>query len=326
MQEWFVQRLFGFLVLFLFGAGGILFLDFNRAVQKAKASDEAPPSFQAYLGTAEEKILGLIGSSPSAENTNDIANLMPRAPDGWTRRPLAEGEGGDIEGFLPRSGDDGDTAAIELVTAIGRSRVEYGATVAIQTYERDDRRVVIQLVRLSDTFFTDRDTIDRRHDLQVQAAELRGQPFLTVRGLDVTEELLGDGMRARYFTANIGAQLQIRMLASLRLDDEDLVPLFETLDVAALNAAVVDRQPGLGEIPVLVLGSALSEADRAAYEADRAARAASAILRAGQVRDLAKAELAAAAEAGRSKTPRSIVSECRTEAGGIKRCSVTTDG
>jgi hypothetical protein len=99
--------------------------------------------------------------------------------------------------------------------------------VAIQTYERDDRRVVIQLVRLSDgVLHSILNTLDRRHDLQVEAAELRGQPFLTVRGLDVTEELLGDGMRARYFTANIGAQMQIRMLASLRLNDEDHCPRF----------------------------------------------------------------------------------------------------
>ena len=318
-------RLFGFLVLVLIGAGGILFVDFNRVVQEASAAESEPPSFQAYLETVPQKLGSLTELARTAPRALDLPDMMPRAPEGWTMRELVDGKGGDIEGFLPRSRDKGAADGIKLVKAVASKRVEDGATVAIQTYERGDRRVVIQLVRLPDNIFTAPESADRRHDLQVQAAELRGRPYLTVRGLDVTEEFLGEGLRARYFTASVGAQIQIRVLASRRLTDDDLVPFFETLNVQAMNAAVVDRQPGLGEVPVLVLGSALGEADLAAYEADRAARKASAVRRAGELRALAKADLAVSAEAAPASAGKPAATECRKE-DGVKRCKVTTGG
>jgi hypothetical protein len=233
-------------------------------------------------------------------------------------RPVADA---DIEGFLPRSGTDADAAMVDLVKAAASPKAGYGATVAVQAYERGERRVVIQLVRLPDNIFTDPALAHRRHDLQVAAAEVRGRPFLTVRGLEVTEESLGDGMRARYFSADVGAQIQIRVLGSRKLKDADLVPFFETLNVTAMNAAVVDRQPGLGEVPVLVLGSALSEADLAAYEADRAARAALDLQRADEMR--AMAELAAKTAPAKTASP--VSTECRNGPGGVKRCSITTE-
>jgi hypothetical protein len=154
---------------------------------------------------------------------------------------------------------------------------------------------------------------------------------LTVRGLDVTEEFLGDGFRARYFTASVGAQIQLRLLVSKRLKDGDLLPFFEALDVAAMNANVVDPEPGLGEVSVLVQPSAMSEADRIAYEADRTLRAKAAAQRADAVRDAAKAELATldegTAKAAPATAPKAgLKSDCRKDASGIKRCTVTPDG
>lgn len=319
-------RLFGFLVLALLGAGGILLIDFNRLVQEAAAAESEPPSFQDYLESVPEKIVSLTASTRPATRTVSLADMMPPAPEGWTARPLAEGNGGDIEGFLPRAGREGDAGGVELVKAAASTRVEAGATVAIQAYERGERRVVIQLVRLPDAIFANLDAADRRYEAQVHAAELRGRPFLSIRGLDVTEEFLGDGLRARYFTAAVGAQIKLRVLASRRLTDDDLVPFFEYLPVQAMNAAVVDGQPGLGEIPVLVLASALSETDRTAFEADRAARASDAISRARVARDMAKAELAATAEAAPGDPAQSAAPECKTGAGGIKRCSLGPGG
>jgi hypothetical protein len=321
-----VLRLFGFLVLGLLGAGGLLFLDFNRVIQDASAAEAPPPTFQDYLGTVPEKLASLAGSARSPAPVLDLPEMMPRAPEGWTMRPVAAD---DIDGFLPRSGEKGDPEMVALVKSVAGTRVERGAEVAVQTYERGERRVVFQLVRLPDSLFTDPAAFDRRHDLQIAAAAPRGRPFLTVRGLDVTESFLGDGIRARFFSAHVGAQIEVRVLASRRLKDTDLVPFFETLNVQAMNAAVIDRQPGLGEVPVLVLGSALSEADLAAYEADRAARADLAIERAQEMRAQAEAEVAAAtgaagvAPAGDANP---LSTECRKDSGGIKRCSVTSGG
>lgn len=316
-------RLFGFLVLGLAGAAGILFLDFNRAVQEASAAEAEPPSFQTYIESVPQKLASLTESSRFYARAPDLSEMMPRAPDGWTMRPVADA---DIEGFLPRSGTDADAAMIDLVKAAANSKAGDGATVAVQAYERGERRVVVQLVRLPDNIFTDPALADRRHDLQVAAAELRGRPFLTVRGLDVTEEFLGDGMRARYFSADVGAQIQIRVLGSRKLKDADLVPFFETLNVTAMNAAVIDRQPGLGEVPVLVLGSALSEADLAAYEADRAARAALDLQRADELKAMAElAAIANPAETAPAKNASPVSTECRNGPGGVKRCSITTE-
>lgn len=319
-------RLFGFLVLALLGAGGIMLIDFNRLVQEAAAAETEPPSFQDYLESVPEKIISLTASTRSSTRVESVAEMMPPAPEGWTARPLAEGNGGDIEGFLPRAGNEGDAAGIELVKAAASNRVEAGGSVAIQAYERGERRVVIRILRLPDSIFANLDAADRRYDAQVQAAELNGRPFLSVRGLDVTEEFLGDGLRARYFTASVGAQIRITVLASRRLKDTDLVPFFESLPVQAMNAAILDRQPGLGEIPVLVLASAMREDDRAAFEADRAARASEAVARAREARDLAKAELAATVEAAPAAPAQPAATECKTGAGGIKRCSVATGG
>jgi hypothetical protein len=326
MRESSVLRLFGFLALVLVGAGGIMLIDFNRLVQEAAAAEAKPPSFQDYLESVPQKLASLTGPSRSATRAIGLADMLPPAPEGWTARPLADGKGGDIDSFLPRAGNDGDAAGIERVKAAGSTRVEAGATLAIQAYERGERRVVVQIVRLPDSIFTDLGSADRRHAAQVQAAELRGRPFLSVRGLDVTEEFLGDGLRARYFTASVGAQIQIRVLASRRLKDGDLVPFFESLPVKEMNASVVDRLPGLGEIPVLVLASALTEANATAFEADRAARALSAIAEADRMFELAKAELAAKAEVAPGAAAQPATTECKTGAGGVKRCSVGTGG
>lgn len=320
-------RLMGFLVLVLAGAGGILFLDYNRTVQAAGAGEATAPSFRSYIEAVPARLVSLSGSSQASSTTKPLADLMPRPPEGWTARPVQDT---DIASFLPKSRGKGDPASIDLVKAAGSSRAAKGTDVAILAFEKGERRVVFQVTRHPDRIFASLEAIERRFDLQMQAAEVRGRPFITARGLDVTEEFLGDGMRVRYFTASVGAQIQIRVLASKRLKDAELLAFFETLNVQALNAAVIDRQPGLGEVPVMVLASALGEADLAAYEADRAARADAAVRRARDLRAAAEAERALAAEgagvAPDTGSSPAAVSTCKKDAGGIKRCSVSPQG
>ena len=96
-----------------------------------------------------------------------------------------------------------------------------------------------------------------------------------------------------------------------------------------MNADVVTPVPGLGEVPVLVLGSALGEADRAIFEEDRAARSDAAIRLANERRDDALAELSALASAGEepstAQAPQGPTTTCKTVSG-VKRCNVVTDG
>jgi hypothetical protein len=314
-------------VLALLGAGGVLFVDFNRIVQEANATETEPPTFRSYLETVPQKLASLTVPTKAAGGGLELADMMPRAPEGWTARPLAEGEGGDIAGFLPRAKDEAEAESVDRIRSVGSTKAGAGAEVAILAYERGERRVVIQLIRRPDEIFTDPASHARRHALEVEAARLKGRPFLTVRGLDVTEEFPGEGIRARLFTATVGAQIEMRMLGSRRLDDADLVPFFETLNVSAMNAAVVNPEPGLGEVPVLVVASALGEADLAVLEADRAERSRAAIRRAGEVQEAARAALAATADPATTaaEDPQGPASACKTVAG-VRRCSVATGG
>lgn len=320
-------RLVGFLVMATVGAGGVLVVDYNMA-RNATAEQEAPLSFGEYLEGIPERVASATASVSGDGLPRKLDAMLPRAPEGWTQRPTTKE---DIAGFQPRKGTRAEKASQDLVASVGSTRAARGAEVVIATYENGDRRVTIQLIRHPDKVFSGLAAREKRFDLRVQAAERRGRPFLTARGLDVSEEFLGDGMRARYFFASVGAQIQIRVLATKRMKDTELLPFFETLHVEAMNASVVDRVEGLGEVPVIVLASALAKAEREAYEADRAARAEAALVRARDLRDAD--EIAARAEAGAdaanaagdepaAKPTAGFASDCTKAAGGIKRCNV----
>lgn len=328
-------RLIGFLVMTAVGVGGLIAVDFNMSRQLASAEDEEGLTFREYIGGFSERIAHVTGSAGATNLPGALADMMPRPPEGWTVRPATRD---DIDAFLPRDPAEADKDALALVTSIGKPRVARGAEVVSLTYERADRRVVIQAIRYPDLIFTSFMAMQQRFELQMATASLRGRPFMTVRGLDVTEPFLGDGMRARLFVADVGGQIHLRVLAMRRMTDADLVPFFETLHVRAMNAAVVDRQDGLGEVPVIVLASAMAEAERAAYEADIAARAAEAAVRAEEARKTAEAEARAAAEAAAAengqpagegtlpaegqKPATGFAADCEQGDSGTKRCKV----
>ena len=71
--------------------------------------------------------------------------------------------------------------------------------------------------------------------------------------------------------ADVGAQIHIRVLVPKRMKEAELVAFFETLHVKAMNASVVDNVEGLGDVPVIVLASALTDEDREAYLARKSA-------------------------------------------------------
>lgn len=323
-------RFFGFIVMAVTGFGALLVLDYNITRKAAEAESEEMLTFGDYIGAFPERIAELTRSSASAGLPTALADMLPRAPEGWTVRPATKD---DIDVFLPKKGAKAEAASVELVKSVGSTRQAKGAEVVILTYEKGDRRVVVQAIRHPDSIFTGHAARDRRFDLRMASATPRGSSFMTVRGLDVTEDFLGDGMRGRYFFASVGAQIQLRVLASRRMKDADLLPFFETLHVKALNASVVDRQEGLGEVPVIVLASALDKEERAAFDADRAARNAEAAARAREELAVAEAEAAAAARAkaeagdgteeGKKDRPKTgLGGDCAKGTGGIKRCSV----
>ncbi len=306
------------------GAGGFLALDYNMARQLADSEEEdGGLTVREYLGGLSVRIASVTGSAATPGLPSALQDMLPKPPEGWTVRPATAD---DVTGFLPRDAGAGEAKARDLVFAMVNDKVDGAAEVVILAYERRDRRVIVKAVRYPDVIFTSDMAIQQRFDLQMKAAEYRGISSMTVRGLDITEDLLPDDMRGRLFMADVGGQIHLRVLAPRRMPDAELVTFFETLHVKALNAAVVDKREGLGEVPVIVLASSLSNADRDAYDADRAARAAA---EAAQSREaLQMAEAAIAAEAGPDATPEAeaeaapAVAQCVQGAGGVKRCKV----
>ena len=265
-------RLIGFLVAAAVAVGGFMAIDYSMAKRWASSQDGDGLTFGEYLSGFSERLTGVgAGVSGASGLPVEIAAMMPAPPDGWTVRPAVPE---DVEGLLPKGTDDTAEAVAAYVTAVAQPRTGDGLDQVVLTYEKGGRRVIFQAVRYPNLIFTSFMAMQQRTELQMLGAQFRPTPFMTVRGLDVTEDLLPEGTRARYFLANVGAQIQIRVVASRRISDEDLVPFFQTLHVKAMNASVVDKRDGLGDVPVIVLASVLNKATRAAYEADRDARAA----------------------------------------------------
>lgn len=285
-------RLIGFLVMFTLTAGGYMFVDYKMSARWAGREDAEGLTFREYLGGLSGRLAGL-GSAASANGMpTKLADMLPKAPEGWTVRPV---DAADIEGFLPKNTKKANKDAVATVKAMAATEAGKGAEVAALTYEKGDRKLIVKAVRYPNIIFTSFMAMQQRMELQMRTAEFRGTEFATVRGLDVTEDLLPEGFRGRLFFADVGAQIHLRVLAPSRMKDEDLVPFLETLHVKAMNAGVIDKVEGLGEVPVIVLASALDGAEREAYLADVALREAEAAAKAQA--DLAEAEAAQAAEA-----------------------------
>ncbi len=310
-------------------AGGFLALDYSMARQLVTAADtEADLTLPDYLSGLSGRLASLTRSADPTGLPRNLVDMLPRPPDGWTVRPAVEE---DAQAFLPRAAGSGEAMARGLITDMVNTEVADAAEVSILTYERGERRVVVKAVRYPDVIFAGAMATDQRLALQTKGTVYRGSATMTVRGLDITEDLLPDDMRGRLFIANVAGQIHLQVLAPRRMADADLVDFFETLHVQAMNAAVVHKEDGLGEVPVIVLASALDRDARDAYDADRAARAAARLAASREVHDAAQAAVAQAAaeaeaEAG-STTPKPVAEAapeilCEAGAGGIKRCKV----
>ena len=263
-------RLLGFLAMFSLTAGGFMFVDYKMSARWAGREDAEGLTFREYLGGLSGRLAGL-GSAASANGLpTRLADMLPKAPEGWTARPV---EAADIDGFLPKSTKKANKDALATLKAMATTEAGKGAELAALTYEKGDRKLIVKAIRYPNVIFTSFMAMQQRMELQMQTAEFRGTEFATVRGLDVTEDLLPEGFRGRYFFADVGAQIHLRILAPKNFSDKDLLPFLETLQVKAMNAGVVDKVEGLGDVPVIVLASALDDAEREAYLADVAARA-----------------------------------------------------
>jgi len=263
-----VLRLFGFLFMFALTAGGYMFVDYRMSARWAGREDAEGLTFQEYLSGLAGRIGGLAGSTSANGMPTKLVDMLPKPPEGWKVRPV---EAADVDGFLPKNSKKADKDAVAAVKRMAEGDSDKGTEVAALTYEKGDRKLIIKAVRYPNIIFTSMMAMQQRFELQMQTAEFRGTEFATVRGLDVTEDLLPEGFRGRYFFADVGAQIHLRVLAPKRMKDEELVPFLESLHVKAMNAGVIDKVTGLGDVPVIVLASVIDSETRKAREAERKA-------------------------------------------------------
>ncbi len=309
-------RLFGFLLMLSIVGGSVLMLDYNTVRKKAVAAEQPVPDFRTYLDGLNPRVVALFTPSDSAagpEPTTDLGLMMPRAPEGWTVRAAGRD---DLKLFLPKEEGKLDAEAANLIESLVKAKGPRGSSAVALVYEKGDRKIIVKAIRHPDSTFTNPATYAA---LLKENSPFRQQNFLRVRGLDVFESTLPAEMRGRLFTSDVGGQIQIWILAPRRTSDQDMLPFFETLDVRAMNAAVIENEDGLGEIPVMLLVSDLDEAGLAAYEADRAARTAARDVRRAEAQ-AALGTLAPAAAEGAIVKPADV--NCTTSSGGIKRCTV----
>ncbi|NHB78096.1 hypothetical protein [Rhodobacter calidifons] len=332
-------RLIGSLILFAVMAGGYLYFDFHMSAKWAGREDAEGLTFSEYVSGLTGRVAGLAGAANAAGMPTKLADMLPRPPEGWTVRAAVPD---DVKPFLPKSTRNADRKAIASLEGMVDPKAGSGTETVTLAYEKGDRTVLIAAVRYPNVIFTSFAAMQQRMELQMRGAEFRGTEFMTVRGLDVTEDLLPEGFRGRLFLADVGAQIHLRVLAPKRMKDAELLPFFQTLHVEAMNASVIDKVEGLGKVPVIVLASSLEQAEREAYLADRDARAAAEAEREAEGR-------AAAEQAGRApgqgsgggflgglfgggeaqadpapeETGKDI--SCTTGKDGVKRCKVDGD-
>lgn len=287
-------RLIGSVIMFAITASGYMYFDYKMSAKWSGREDAEGLTFTEYLSGLSGRIAGLTTASAASGLPTKLADMLPQPPEGWTARPVAAA---DIEQFLPKSTRGADKKAMAAIEAMTLADGGKGTEVATLAYDKGDRTVLIRAIRYPNVIFTSFMAMQQRFELQMMTAEFRGTEFMTVRGLDVTEDLLPEGFRGRYFVADVGAQIHIRVLAPRRMKDAELVPFFQTLHVEAMNASVIDKVEGLGQVPVIVLASALADAEREAYLAAVAARDAEEATREASQREAAEAEAAAAPEA-----------------------------
>lgn len=342
-------RLLGFLFMFSLTAGGFMFVDYKMSARWSGREESDALTFSEYLGGLSGRLSSLGGASAAGGMPTKLADMLPKPPEGWTARPVAAA---DLEGFLPKSERKADPDALRAVRQMAQADGGSGTETVVLTYEKGDRKLIIKAVRYPNVIFTSDASLPQRIELRTQTAAIRGTEFATVRGLDLTEDLLPEGFRGRLFLAAVGGQIHLRILAPKRTSDQDLLPFLETLHVKAMNAGVIEKVDGLGDVPVIVLASALDDTARDAYLSDRATRQSDAAARAEAERVSFEKATTAAAEApadtaegsgggffgklfggGESPEPEPETAakeepatiSCSTGKDGVKRCKVGAD-
>jgi hypothetical protein len=262
-----ILRLVLMLVMPVLAGGFYLAFDFWNVNRMAKYGDGDGVTVGEYIsgwvsfGSAmnEDTAAGKGVALPT-----ELLAMLPKAPEGWTVAPSAAT---DLDDYLPKGTDK---KVKKYVKAVVADRSGRGLAQARQTYRNGTDIVVFELVRYPDIIFTSFAAMDMKFTLQMTGTEFQGRSFMTVRGMEIKEDVLPGDVGLRYFVGDISDQIWLRVVTSETMTDEGLLRFFETLHVPAMAADVIEKQEGMGELPLIVLASVIDDQTRAALETEQA--------------------------------------------------------
>lgn len=204
-------------------------------------------SINGYLQQRIAAVRGFWAGEPQ-----DLAELLPNAPRGWTMTNLKPGDYADLV--------DGDDSAIVKNDAMLREVQGLlighnlsGHQIVRRTYRKGDEAVLISAQLLPEQYFLGvsggqlASMFDRLHRM--------GAPriFARIKGLDFSEKTTFSNDIIRHVSASIQPQLQIEIVTNAT--DERVLEVLQDLDVAGLNGLVDDPVAGLGQSDVVEIVS-----------------------------------------------------------------------
>ena len=287
-----VLLLLRFILFPLFGLTFYLSIDYWNANRIARYGEGDGITVGEYL-KGWVSFAGVVTEDETATKLpGELAQMMPKAPEGWSMQATVPE---DLEPYLPK-GTDRKLAA--YLRAVVNPRKGKGLNEVRQTYVRDGQIVIVEMIRYPDFVFTSFAATAMKMELQMTSTKYSPRSFMTVRGMEFVEDVLPEKEEVplRYFIGNVASQIWVRVLASASLSDPELLAVFQTLHVPAMNADVVEKVPGMGEVPVIVLASAMEADARAEWEAERARQVAEEAEKAAAARAEQEAADAIAAE------------------------------
>lgn len=195
----------------------------------------------------------------------DLAEMLPVAPEGWTRRAVGKP---DSRALGVKGLDERRQALLHdaAIADIGEG-IEQGNAA----WDTPDGTLVAELVRYPDTLFATPAGEELRAKNRAPFGSVGNHPFLNIAGLDIREAQLAPHIPARVLRAVLEDQIVLRVTAPKSMSDEVLRDFFSTLNVAAMNGRLAAPIAGMGEVKVdkkrlAVLVDQMTDAERALLE------------------------------------------------------------
>jgi hypothetical protein len=243
-------------------AGAFLGADFMMGNAARPAAERL--SFAAYLASWADAAGDIVPQR--AEVSPVLAAALPAAPAGWKRQPAAAGDAAAL--LVPEAqavldgGGDAPGADARRLAAVGGPRD--GVQAAAATYTRGRNSVVVELVRHPDAVITDPAQMPQKMALAGWVMDEGGARIGVLGGMPLWQARVVPGLGAKMAIGAVGGQVQLRVVYPERMDEDRLVEVLQGLDVAALNAAVVEPDAAIAAAAAAAAQAAVAEDARVA--------------------------------------------------------------